>query len=325
MLLGALLLATAALATAGSVAARPDATTRAQQQQPTIKAASTPIFTANALYLGVDKGFFQQAGVNVVPSILNSGTVIVTAIVSGAIDVGICGHITAYQAYESGLPIRLLAPDVGIQRGSAGEAVAATSSIWTPKDLEGKTFAVSSLRSSAELSARVWIANAGGDPSKVTFVQLPTASQISAIETGRVDAADLNDPFYHQALHDSKIRILGAAQSSVQPYGVTTGAWCANSNWVAQNPDAARAFVKGVIKANTYTNTHPKEGRAEYAKFAGVSAADAAATAIGVYPTAFDTKWMQKQADYAYKYGLLDKPMNATDILASVAPVKGKK
>ena len=113
------------------------------------------------------------------------------------------------------------------------------SSIRSPKDIEGKTFAVNSLRSQAEFNARVWIANHGGDPSKVTFTAVPFAQMQALLDSGRVDVADFNDPYYSIAKKDPQIRFIGDAQNAAQPYGVATGAWCANANWLSKNPDLA--------------------------------------------------------------------------------------
>jgi NitT/TauT family transport system substrate-binding protein len=314
-----LLTALVMLTGVGAVAARP---TSRHQQLVTVHVGVTPIFTSNAVYLGIDKGFFQQQGLNVVPTQVGVASAIVAAIVSGSLDYGICGNVVAEQAVAAGLPIRLAIPDVAFRRGSAGEAVLASSSIRSPKDLEGKTFAVTAIKSSAELSAKVWIAKAGGDPSKVTFIAIPSPQMISALESGRVDAADLNDPVYTQAKTDPKIRFIGAAQASTKPFGQVTGAWCASSTWLNSNTDTARRFNIAMLKANAYTNAHAKEARAEYVKFAGVTPEVAQQTSIAIYPSKFNLHWLQYEADQALKYGYLTAPLNVADLLWQGASVQ---
>ncbi|XGU18482.1 ABC transporter substrate-binding protein [Rhodococcus sp. 3Y1] len=86
--------------------------------------------------------------------------------------------------------------------------VAKDSSISGFRDLEGKTVAISGLKSVSEAVISAAVEKSGGAANKVSFIQAPMPNLGDLVSTGGADAAFLIDPFLSKAT-DSGLKILG--------------------------------------------------------------------------------------------------------------------
>jgi NitT/TauT family transport system substrate-binding protein len=290
----------------------------------TIQAVSTPAFGGIPIYLGVSKGWFAARGLDVNPSTLGSSPSLVAGVVSGSIQFAVVNWLTILAAYTQGLPIVVVAPGSAQRLGVSGVVVSASSSIRSAKDLEGKTYSAAAIGGSENLNFVTWMARHGGDPTKVRIVAVGLSTVLSAIQSGAVDAGYVAAPQITQALHDpANFRVIGNDDNAVVPFGTSQTAWIANADWVKNNPDAAKAFVKTITGANAYINTHPTEAKAtmEATNYLGLTSAQALGTTIGSFPTALSIKTTQTIADAAYAGGFITQAVNVSKVFWSGAPV----
>jgi NitT/TauT family transport system substrate-binding protein len=290
----------------------------------TIKAGGAQNFGTLPIYLARQKGYFRQAGLDVVPNTTTSATATLTAVVSGALQIGTVNVIVFWNAVTQGLPVIAISPHAGQRLGTDGIFVRADSAIRTAKDLEGKTHSLASLRGTNELFFRAWMEKRGADPSKVNFVALPGSTALSALRSGRVDSSFINAPFTVEAKRDRQaFRFLGSDSNSIVPFGATVSVWIANPSFVRDHPEDVRKFVQVMLKTNKYANTHPREAKATLTQpdFLGVDAATAQATTLGVFSTVFSVSKLQRVANAGVKYGFFNKQFNVRDSLWPGAPI----
>lgn len=206
-----------------------------------------------APYYAESLGIFKKAGLDVNLTIVNSGEVAAAAIVGGSADIGAANVLSIAVAYAKGVPFQLLAPD-GEYRATApifALVVAKTSPLRGPKDLPGKTVAVTSLGDLNTITTSSWLEKAGVDPASVRFVEVPQPQMTAALERGTVDVVAIGSPALEGALVNG--RILGYQYAAIGERFLIN-AWYARKDWIAAHRDAARKFAQAIIEAQVWAN-----------------------------------------------------------------------
>ena len=75
----------------------------------TITVGVLPIGNAAPLYLGMEKGFFEEEGLELKPQMAQSGNELVTTLVSGDSQVAFLGYVPVIVARAQGLPLKVVA------------------------------------------------------------------------------------------------------------------------------------------------------------------------------------------------------------------------
>ena len=314
-------LAVLVAAATGAASARPNANKDLIQ----VNVADLPLWLAAADWLALDKGFYAKEGLDVHINTIASPTLALAGLASGAYDVfGTCGMTSAASAYIGGVPLKFVAPAAGTAPGLQGVIVVKDSPIKSRRDLAGKLIGLTSVGGSAQEVDSLWLSQGGVDPTKVNYLPLPSANIATSIQQGRIDAGQVPEPFLSQALATGQFRKLGDDSVSNGPYGTITAGFCASKDFINKNPTAAKAFVKAILAANKYANTHKAEAKKELTRYTGLTADQAAAAHIGTYPPALGVKSMQKQIDAAARFGILKQRFNVRDMIWSGAPTINK-
>jgi NitT/TauT family transport system substrate-binding protein len=290
-----------------------------------VNVADLPLWLAAADWLALDKGFYEKQGLDVHINTIASPTLALAGLASGSYDIfGTCGITSAASAHLGGVPLKFIAPAAGTAPGLQGVVVAKDSPIKSRRDLAGKTIGLTSVGGSAQEVDSLWLSQGGVDPTKVSYVPLPSANIATAIQQGRIDAGQVPEPFLSQALATGQFRKLGDDSVSNGPYGTITAGFCASNDFIDKNPAAVKGFVKAILAANKYVSTHKAEAKKEMTKYAGLTADQAAAAHIGAYPQVLGVKSMQKQIDAAARFGILKQRFDVKDMIWSGAPTINK-
>jgi NitT/TauT family transport system substrate-binding protein len=278
----------------------------------------TPLLWAKAT------GMFTKAGLDVDIQKLTSGSAVTAAVLGGTLDIGRSSLLPLISARSHGVPVQLIAPaelSVG-EDPSAGIIVLKDGPIKSARDLNGSTLPSPSLRDYFWIADRAWIDANGGDSKTVKFIELPISAMLAALETGRVVAAGLPNPFLANAMATGKFKVLGRPNTGIAKRFLVT-AWCATESYIAQNHDPLMKFGQVLHDATIYTNAHQSETIAVTAPFWGLDPAVVANMARSPSAPTLDPKDIQPMIDVAVRYGVIDKPMRAESMIASVA-VRGK-
>ena len=163
-----------------------------------------PIVDVAPIYLGVEKGFFEDEGLDVTPELAQGGAAIVPAVVSGDYQFGFSNLTSLLVASSKGLPLKAVAAG-NFTTGEPGEDFGAVvvpedSKIKDAADLEGKTVAVNTLNNIGDTTIRKVVEEAGGDDGDVEFVELGFPDMPAAVDGGQVDAAWIVEPHLTVAL-----------------------------------------------------------------------------------------------------------------------------
>lgn len=247
----------------------------------TVNVVGVPVVDMAALYVGEAQGFFEDEGLELNIEFGQGTAAMIPALLNGQYDVQYGGSINLLQAIDAGMPLQAIAVGgrtTGVQgEDHGGLLVQEDSDIETPKDLEGKTVAVNALHGLHEVALWQSVTKDGGDPSKVTFVEMALPDMGAALENGDVDAVSTAEPFLGLLLSEGT-RQVTSPYVDVDEHFVTA-LYFGSDDAIAKDPELYASFVSALEKSFDYSAEHSDEVRAELGNFTQIDA-DAAESMI---------------------------------------------
>lgn len=207
---------------------------------------ASPAIDAASLWIADEKGHFKKHGLQVELTAAGSGpgSGAAASVVSNATQFGLAANVAILTARSHNVPLVVAAPSAG--NGTASQKskdellVRADSAVKSFADLPGQTVVVVAVKNSPELFIRELVDEAGGDSTKVKFVEMPFAQMDSALDSGRVAAIAVSEPFLSLALDKGNARSLGSYVHDA--LGDDTGYtyWFTNKKFAASNAQGLR-------------------------------------------------------------------------------------
>jgi NitT/TauT family transport system substrate-binding protein len=288
------------------------------QTSPTVRIGCNATDLYLQPYIAQDNGFFTRAGLTVPITPFANGAANAQAVIAGAVDTGPADMIQIANAYNRGIPLAFYAGS-GLYASKAPTiqlCVAKTSAYATPKDLEGGTIAVVALKSLTEAAMREWLRRNGVDATRVKLYELPYAEMGAALVRGTVNAAFIGEPFLTAARAD--VRVIASPNDSVAP-NFYLSAWFARRDWIGGNADTLRKLRAAFYDTARWANTHHDDTATTLVKYAKVDPALTQRMNRISYATSLDPAMMQPVLDIAVRYGLIEKPVAAQDLIGAVS------
>jgi NitT/TauT family transport system substrate-binding protein len=220
------------------------------------------------LWIAQEKGFFKELGLDLTIKVFGTNPDGLAAFRAGKID-----------AWASVIPESVLLAANGKEhrvvlvadQSVGADGILARNSIASIKDFKGKTIAVEEGAVSHFFLLQV-LKEAGLTRQDVKLINTAPDAAAAAYQAGKVEIAVTYSPFMEKAAAAQKDgRII--YDSSKMP-GAITDQYIFDAQFVAANPAAIAAYVKGVFKGLKFLQTNPQEGYAIAAKKVGVSPAE---------------------------------------------------
>jgi NitT/TauT family transport system substrate-binding protein len=229
-----------------------------------------------------EKGFYRSAGLDVTVSAGNGSGSTAQLVASKATQIGFSDGYAVGKAISKGMPIKTVGSI--FRRNPAAVIVLADSGIKSPKDLEGKTVAMTAGGANFQ-QWPAFIKGAGIDGSKITVVNIDPAGAGPALVSGKADALSAFAQGYVPAieLRDKKqVRIFWYTD-----YGVTvvSNGIIVHDDLLARDPDLIRTFVAPTVRGFLYGRQHPDE----------------AAAIVKKYSPTIDTAITKREAELSWK------------------------
>jgi NitT/TauT family transport system substrate-binding protein len=223
-------------------------------------------------FFATDMGFFAKAGLNATVTTSQGDAATVAAVLGGAMDIGYSSIGTIAAAHAKGVPVTIIAPaseyDSPATRGLAAVIVPPNSTVRSAKDLNGKTFAVSTLGSIAVIGARAWMDQNGGDSSTVKFVEIPLPQTASLLSSGRFDAGWVTQPFIADARAAG--RVVDEGYDAIAKRFII-GSWFATRQWADAHTDTVHRWNACMRDTAVWANRNPAKSAEIVAKYAKLS------------------------------------------------------
>src|SRR4051812_46988401 len=291
-------------------------------QPATLKVGVIPIADVAPLYVGIKQGFFKQEKLTIQPQLAEGGATITAQVVSGDLQIGFSNVTSLVIASSKKLPVRIVAS--GVQGAAsdkdAWDAVLSKkgSPIKDVKALEGKTVSVNNLNNVGPLTINNAMEKAGADYKKVKYVEVPFPDANAALDTGRIDAAFVVEPFVSQGTAQGSNAVTHSFEETAPNYAVAT--YFATKQYAAQNKDVLDRFVRAIDKSLDYAQSHPDLVRQLVPTYTKIPKDVAAKMKLPQWSADLNQPSIQQTVDLAQRYGFIkDKP----DLGELIRPASG--
>ncbi|QEW00998.1 ABC transporter substrate-binding protein [Microbacterium caowuchunii] len=285
-----------------------------EEIQPLV-AGVIPVTDIGPVYMAQQNGLFEENGFDLTLQPAGSSTEIIQAMQSGQVQVGYGGSTGVFQAVENGVDLVIVAaasatPD-DPENGINDLLVTADSPLTSARDLEGKKVAVNAPGGYTQLLADIAVKADGGDPAKVSYVQMGVPDQPAALDSGAIDAFVAGEPFGTLGREENGFRTLANPFEYLSDSAAVAGVWYALRSDVEKRPDYYAKVVEAIDAANAYALANDEELRENIAEFTKIDPALAARIRLGSYgKLPLTVENLQPIADWSLELGYVKKPVD---------------
>lgn len=218
----------------------------------------TPNTNHTGLYVALEKGYFKEAGLDVeIVQPPEDGAELLVASGKAQFGVSFQDSMAPALAREDALPITAVASI--IQHNTSGIISRKGEGMHEPKGMEGKRY--STWNGPIELATlKEVLKDDGGDFEKVELIPSTVTDEVSALKTKGTDAIWI---FYAWAGVKTELENLETdyfAFADVNPvFDYYTPVVIANNQFLAKNPNTAKAFLAALTKGYEFAIEHPDE------------------------------------------------------------------
>ncbi|WP_150459989.1 ABC transporter substrate-binding protein [Nesterenkonia ebinurensis] len=276
-----------------------------------------PIVDTAAIWLGVEEGIFEEHGLDVTLEVAQGGAAIVPAVVSGDYDFGFSNTVSLYIAVDQGLPLTMLTPaaaTTGDTSSDIGAVLAPEGSdISSPADLPGNTVAVNTLNNIGDVTISDMVAQDGGDPSDITFVEMGFPDMPAAVASEQVDAAWILEP-YKSIAENQGAEVVGYNFAEADPDLLIAAFFTTQQN-VEQEPEVVEAFADAMTESLDYAESNPDAAREILSTYTEIDDEIQEQMIMPRFPSEFNTEAVQRLADLSFEQGLIDEELDVADLI----------
>lgn len=283
----------------------------------TVKVGVIPILDVAPLYLGIEKGFFADEGLDLITENAQGGAAIVPAVVSGQCQFGFSNTVSLLLADVRGLELKVVTAGISTT-GVAGKDFGAVmvrpeSPITSAADLAGKKVAVNTLNNINTVTINEVVRKAGANPSTITFVELPFPEIAPAITRGDVDAGQVVEPFLTIAEQQGGRQV--AANFAEAVPNLPVAMYFASAAYAQENPEVVASFTAAMKKSLAYAQSHPDEVLAILSTYTLIDARVQKDITLPRWPTDIDSKAVRRLGALLVKDGLVSGPPDTSALL----------
>lgn len=265
-------------------------------------------------YVAKQEGFFEKHGLDVDVTVGQGGAAIAAALQSGGADIGILNYVSLFSGAANGLPLSIVAPDSLGGRVDPGLYVMKNSGISDVADLKGKNVGVISTGSISDLLTNVQLEAAGLSASDVTYVSVPVPTAVAALTGGQVDAMFLDQPSSLQATNEGAVRLFSGFSGEAADLPI--GGYIASNTWIADHSGTIKKFRAAIAEAVAANKADPKLAASVVPTYTAITAEQMPDIVMPTFADSLDIDALQRVPDLMQKYGLLDKKIDASSIVA---------
>lgn len=227
-------------------------------ETPDVTVALLPQSATAPFYIGLERGFFKEEGLNVKVRDVQNGAVGISALASGGVQATILTYPSLLLATQTGLELSLLTENTRGKEGYAGVYTLPDSAIREPADLLGKRVGVVGLNNLPDVTLNAAMKAQGLDYKQIKYVEIPFPQMNGALERGDVDAAWISGPFVASAERELDARLVLDPLKTDDGY-LTEGGYAVTREFAQENPNTVAAFQRASAKAARIAAEEPDE------------------------------------------------------------------
>jgi len=229
-------------------------------------AVALPWPGSNPLYVGMEKGYFKEEGLDFRLQPVATGKMGLEAVLSGKADCTGAADTPIARAVIDGKRISVIATIAYIQRAIIIIAKK-ESGISKPGDLKGKTIGVT-FGAGAQFFLHIYLVANHINPYDVRIVNITPDNTVDALLDNQVQAVSTWSP--HKLVLLEKLGtnavILDDPALYLQSFNMV-----ATQQYAKNNPVRIRKFLRALLRADTFIQENPDEARAIMSKYIGTA------------------------------------------------------
>lgn len=281
-------------------------------------------------FVAQEKGYFAEENLEVALKKLDSSKLATDAIYSGDIDVSAGSSTVPLLAAESNqagkAKIYALGYTGNQEKTTLGAFVVLNeSAIKAPTDLAGKKISVFPGGTAKILLTR-YLKAQNVDTAGVQWVEQLPNLWVASLQNGAVDAVFAYEPtltiFKQDQTKPVRVFGYGALENEIDP--LYLGGSSLNSDFLARNPEAAKAYIRAYYKGIDFIKSNESEARKILAKYTGIQ--EGVANAINLYPDAklddIERAKFQRLADLLFEDKNLTAKVNTSTMYIDESFIK---
>jgi NitT/TauT family transport system substrate-binding protein len=277
------------------------------------------------LYVTLEKGYFKDEGLEIVPVMFNAGNTNLQAMAGGDVQIMASAVAETVVGRAGGIDVKNF---WGVCNLMPFELYS-TPKLTSMKDAKGKRFAISRFASLSDFLTRASLLHFGIDPKDVTILQIgSTPARFAALSSGGVDATILWFPVTEQAKTMGFRKLFDLKDMYPEwPYE----SFAARESWIAKERDQVVRFLRAYQRGTRYTRDNREDAIRVLRKYVKMDPAVAPA-GYDQYRDSFPIdgkmaeKGIQITADQEFDTGRLKKKLTIEDMVdRSFINLLGKK
>ena len=230
----------------------------------TIRLGYIPVIIFAPLFVGIERGYFAEEGLNLDLVPIQSTNDAVVQLAVGDFDVALIGgNAGLFNAINRGLRFQIIAPMHSERPPLATPLVISADrvdEIQSVADLRGKRIAVNGIGAAIEYWVDQALAQGGLSIDDVELTAMRFPDMPAALASGTLDAAVITEPLVTINKDQGLLAVL--AEDFINDFTATYV--LSNETWLTDNPEIARGFMRAYLRAcrdlqGDYMNTEIAE------------------------------------------------------------------
>jgi len=223
-----------------------------------VRLGAVPVPPMGALYVGIEKGYFDDAGVDIKLTKTPLGPTLMSQLIGGNLDVvGLGIGAGFFNAVNKGAPVKIVAPmggnpsQPGVQIGTSAASLMVrtdllkSGAVKTEADLKGKTCAINALGVLTEYIMSEELARGGLTLSDIKLKTMPFSMIAAALKSKALDCGLLPPALTVKVMKQKVAKRLHKGYE----LGMQGLVILYNTKWAKANPNTANKFMVGYLKA----------------------------------------------------------------------------
>lgn len=274
----------------------------------TVVVGVIPISDVAPIYLGKEKGIFEEYGIDLVIETGPGGAAITTSVVSGEYQFGITNIVSLFIARNAGLPVIIAAPSsqsTGVSGGDyAALMVREDSGIDSVSDLAGKRVGINGLANANDVLLRAALDEAGADSTSVNFVEIPFPEMAAALGENQVDAVFAPEPFVTIIASQGNQELFSLYADVVDNFPASL--YLTTDEFAAANADLVNRFEQAMIASNEYAMANIDEAQDILTTYTPLERDFVEVLTLPLWPSEIDENAVRRMFELTVIYGLIE-------------------
>ena len=275
-----------------------------------------PITDVVPLYVAIEQGLFEEAGLEVTPTLAEGGAAIIPGVEAGEFQIGFSNVVSLVNATAAGIQLQALTGGMKANEEEpdwSAVLVGADSDISDASGLAGQTIAVNTLANIGEVTIRASLDGQDVDTSGLQFIELGFPDMPAALAEGQVEAIWVVEPFVTIATAEGA-QVVDYNYIGTEP-GMEIAAYFTTTEYAEANPDVVEAFVGAITAAEEMITADEQVARDAVTTYTSLTPELAAEILFGPFTGTLDTDSITNTADLMVQYEVIEEVPDLTGLL----------